>query len=74
MISLVIPMYNEIKVFILSRNFGKGADLSAVADIVAMKRRDRGGESWAKKLGSYFYHRHDYLFRGCVSTLYRRIR
>jgi hypothetical protein len=59
MISLVIPMYNEIKVFILSRNFGKGTALSAGADIVAMKRRDQGGESWAKKLGSYFYHRHD---------------
>ncbi|MDC9719876.1 MAG: glycosyltransferase family 2 protein [Gammaproteobacteria bacterium] len=27
------------------------------ADIVAMKRRDREGESWAKKIGSYCYYR-----------------
>lgn len=29
----------------------------AGADIVAMKRRDRSGESWLKKLGSYVYYR-----------------
>jgi glycosyltransferase involved in cell wall biosynthesis len=79
-----------VKAIILSRNFGKEAALSAGlehakgdaivvldadlqnppelipemlekwragADIVAMKRRDREGESWAKKTGSYFYYR-----------------
>ncbi|MBT7330879.1 MAG: glycosyltransferase family 2 protein, partial [Oceanospirillaceae bacterium] len=79
-----------VKAIILSRNFGKEAALSAGlqhtsgeaivvldadlqnppelipqmlekwrngADIVAMKRRNREGESWAKKSGSYFYYR-----------------
>tara|TARA_B110000208_G_scaffold91696_1_gene115360 strand:+ start:29565 stop:30614 length:1050 start_codon:yes stop_codon:yes gene_type:complete len=79
-----------VKALILSRNFGKEAALSAGlehacgeaiivldadlqnppelipdmlqkwrdgADIVAMKRRSRQGESRAKQLGSYFYYR-----------------
>ncbi|MCO4838185.1 MAG: glycosyltransferase family 2 protein [Oceanospirillaceae bacterium] len=81
---------DHIKALIFSRNFGKEAALSAGlehacgeaiivldadlqnppelipdmlqkwrdgADIVAMKRRDREGESRAKQLGSYFYYR-----------------
>ena len=81
---------NRVKAIILSRNFGKEAALSAGlqhasgeaivvldadlqnppelipqmlekwrngADIVAMKRRNREGESWAKKSGSYVYYR-----------------
>ena len=80
----------SVKAIILSRNFGKEAALSAGleqaqgeaiivldadlqnppelipdmlekwragADIVAMKRRDRSGESWLKKSGSYVYYR-----------------